>query len=117
VKDILFEAELVESFIQAVGIYPSGSLVELDDQSIAMIISHDKEKRLQAQVAVLVDGDGKALEKPVVIDLQKGVKKWTKTKRYSISKGVSSAGIPEGVLYQAHENLFKKQKSWLGLVG
>lgn len=116
VKDVLFEAELVESFIQAVGIYPAGSLVELDDHSVAMVVSHDKNKRLQAQVAVLMDSQHRPLEKPVLIDLEKGVKKWRKVEHFAISKGICSASVPESLLYQAHEGLFKQQKSWLGLV-
>lgn len=115
VKDVLFEKDIVDSFIQAIGIYPAGSLVELNDKSIAMVVSHERDKRLQAKVAVLIDGSKRPLAKPVMIDLEKGVKKWRKVEQFCISGGVTGASVPVQLLHQAHDMLFKQQKSWLGL--
>ncbi|MEH6608068.1 MAG: HD-GYP domain-containing protein [Halioglobus sp.] len=69
-RDKLFQAELVEAFIQAIGIYPAGTLVELSSGEIGVVVAEYRTRRLRPQVLLLLDSDKKELSKPVVVDLQ-----------------------------------------------
>ena len=67
----LFQTELVEQFIQAVGIYPTGSLVKLTNNSIGVIVEQPEKSRLRPRVAIIKDGLNNSLEKPQVVNLAK----------------------------------------------
>lgn len=68
-KDIDFQAELVEEFIQAVGTYPAGTLVELSTGEVAVVMAGDKNHRLRPRVLVLLDVQKRPLAEPRSIDL------------------------------------------------
>lgn len=70
-RNQLFSAKLVDEFIQAIGLYPAGSAVQLSDGSIGLVLSHNKEKRLKPEVLVITDSQGDKLEKPKFVDLSK----------------------------------------------
>ncbi len=67
----LFDSELVDNFIQAVGLYPAGTVVELTDGSVGLVLSHNREKRLRPEILLLRDRSRKLLEKPKVVDLSR----------------------------------------------
>lgn len=54
-RDRLFQAELVEQFIRASGIYPTGSLVELTDGSVGVVMRVNTLRRLRPVVMLLLD--------------------------------------------------------------
>jgi hypothetical protein len=68
-KDREFQAELVEEFIQAVGIYPAGSLVELSSGEVAVVIAEYRTRRLHPKVMVVLDAQKEPISTPRVIDL------------------------------------------------
>jgi len=68
-RDIDFQAELVEQFIQVVGIYPVGTVIELSDGKVGVIVAQNKVWRLRPQVMILLDTDKKPLDNFNVIDL------------------------------------------------
>ena len=70
-RNKLFSAKLVDEFIQAIGLYPSGSAVQLSDGSIGLVVSHNKQKRLKPEVLLVRDCQGETLEKPKFLDLSK----------------------------------------------
>lgn len=54
-RNRLFQAELVEQFIATSGIYPTGSLVELSNGSVGVVMSVLSLKRLRPRVMLLLD--------------------------------------------------------------
>jgi len=74
VRGNLFQKELIEEFIQAIGIYPTGSLVKLSDNSIGVVVEQPEKSRLRPQVAILKNSMNVLVEKPKVINLAKKVK-------------------------------------------
>ena len=68
-RDVDFQAELVEAFIQAVGIYPAGTLVELSSGEVAVVVAEYRARRLRPKVMVLLDAQKNKLEKSVMVDL------------------------------------------------
>lgn len=65
----LFQAELVEQFIQNCGIYPTGTLVELSNGQVAVITDVHSLKRLRPRVMLLLDADKLPLEQFRQLDL------------------------------------------------
>ena len=65
----LFQAELVEQFIQNCGIYPTGSLVELSNGQVAVVTDVHSLKRLRPRVMLLLDADKLPLQQFRVLDL------------------------------------------------
>ena len=53
-RDVLFDAALVEEFIQAIGLYPTGSVVTLNDERLAVVIGQNKA-RLKPKLLILED--------------------------------------------------------------
>lgn len=70
-RNIEFQEDLVENFIQAVGVYPTGSLVELSDGQRGIVVSHSPERRLWPKVMVMTDKEHQPLKSAHIIDLAK----------------------------------------------
>lgn len=56
-RDRLFQAELVEQFSQCIGVYPTGSLVELSSGEVAVVTEQNAARRLLPRVIVLTRPD------------------------------------------------------------
>jgi len=69
-RDEDFQAELVEAFIQAIGIYPAGTLVELSSGEVGVVVAEYRTRRLRPKVMLLLDADKRRLATAKVIDLQ-----------------------------------------------
>jgi HD-GYP domain-containing protein (c-di-GMP phosphodiesterase class II) len=67
--DKSFQAELVEQFIQAIGIFPAGTLVELSTDEIAVVLKEHRTSRLLPEVAIILDANRKKLDDFRIIDL------------------------------------------------
>jgi len=70
-RNKLFSAKLVDEFIQAIGLYPAGTVVQLSDGSTGLVLSHNKTKRLKPEVLLIKDNKDQMLEKPKFVDLSK----------------------------------------------
>ncbi len=56
-----FQPELIEAFIQSVGVYPAGTLVELSSGAVGIVIKENPGKRLRPQVLIILDSDKQQL--------------------------------------------------------
>lgn len=70
VRDEDFQAELVESFIQAIGIYPAGTLVELSTGEVGVVVAEYRTRRLRPKVMLLLDANKNKLPIARMVDLQ-----------------------------------------------
>jgi len=61
-RDIKFQAEIVEEFIQATGIYPVGTMVELNTGEIGVVIAENRARRLRPKLLMLMDAEKNQLE-------------------------------------------------------
>lgn len=59
-----FHEPLVEQFVQAVGVFPVGSLVELSNEEVAIVLSHNRARRLAPRVLILSGADKVQLDVP-----------------------------------------------------
>lgn len=65
----LFHQDMVEQFIQSVGAFPVGSMVELSTGEVAVIVTHNKLKRLKPKVLIITEPDKTPRKYPTTIDL------------------------------------------------
>lgn len=108
-RETKFNPQLVEEFIQAIGIYPAGTLVELSTRQTAMILEQNPERKLRPKVVLLLDEERNPYNKFKLIDLMK--KEYTRDGLpidIAYSLPIGSYGADPVDIYNT---LFKK--SWL----
>jgi len=66
-----FQEELVEQFIQMLGVYPTGTLVELTTGDVGVVISQNRVRRLRPKIMLLLDPHKKPYGIAPVVDLVK----------------------------------------------
>jgi putative nucleotidyltransferase with HDIG domain len=64
-----FDPELVEQFIQCVGIYPVGTLVQLTDGQVGLVTSVNPRYRLLPKVKLLLNSEKRPLRQKLTLDL------------------------------------------------
>jgi len=65
----LFSETLVEQFVQCIGIYPPGTIVELNSNEIGIVIQQHAVRRLQPQIMVVMDTQRIPYKAPIMLDL------------------------------------------------
>jgi HD-GYP domain-containing protein (c-di-GMP phosphodiesterase class II) len=65
-----FQPELVELFIQAVGVFPAGTLVELNSGEVGIVIAQNRFRRLRPEVMLILDAQKHFRADFSLIDLQ-----------------------------------------------
>jgi HD-GYP domain-containing protein (c-di-GMP phosphodiesterase class II) len=68
-RDKHFQQELVEQFMQCMGVYPTGSLVELSSGAVGAILSQNAEQRMKPEVLMLLDEKKRAYKKRRICNL------------------------------------------------
>ncbi len=64
-----YQDELIEQFIQTLGAYPVGTLVELSTGEVGIVIGQNQVRRLLPKVIVILDSDKKMIADPEIHDL------------------------------------------------
>jgi HD-GYP domain-containing protein (c-di-GMP phosphodiesterase class II) len=64
-----FPAQLVELFIQAVGVFPTGSLVELNTGEVGVVTGQNRFRRLRPEIMLILDAHKKLRDEFQTIDL------------------------------------------------
>ena len=70
-RNVQFDGPLVEQFVQCIGIFPVGSLVELNSGEVGIVIAQNLVRRLLPRVMVILDAKGAPLHPQVILDLAK----------------------------------------------
>ncbi|HHJ14412.1 MAG TPA: HD-GYP domain-containing protein [Gammaproteobacteria bacterium] len=68
-RGIDFQEELIEQFIQCLGIYPTGSLVELNNGEVGIVLAQNRSRRLRPRVLMVLDAAGRPFGFAPVRDL------------------------------------------------
>lgn len=68
-RNVDFQEELVEQFIQCLGVYPTGTLVELNTGQIGIVLSQNRVRRLRPKVMLVLNADKHAYDIAPTIDL------------------------------------------------
>jgi cyclic di-GMP phosphodiesterase len=70
-RGVSFDADLVEQFIRCIGIFPVGSLVQLNTAEIGVVIAQNVAKRLQPRVMVIRDAARNPMHPQKLLDLSR----------------------------------------------
>lgn len=73
-RGTFFDPYLVEQFIRCIGIFPIGSVVELNSGESGIVIAQNVEKRLQPRVMIVRDAAGNPLKPQKLVDLSRAPK-------------------------------------------
>ena len=92
-----FHPTLVESLIQCIGVYPIGSVVELNTGDVGVVLTLNRKQRLKPKIALVLQADNRPYSHTRIIDLvsdktRKGsiyeIANATEAKRYGIDPRV-----------------------------
>jgi len=64
-----FQPELVEQFLQCMGVYPTGSLVEMTNGSVAIVLEQNLTQRMRPKIMLILDEEKQHLMEYKTIDL------------------------------------------------
>jgi HD-GYP domain-containing protein (c-di-GMP phosphodiesterase class II) len=71
VRGLEFQEDLVVEFIRAIGLYPTGTLVELTTGQVGIVLEQNFERRLKPKVMLLLNEFKQPLKKRKLLDLAK----------------------------------------------
>jgi HD-GYP domain-containing protein (c-di-GMP phosphodiesterase class II) len=87
-RNELFDGELIELFIQSLGIYPIGSVVQLRSDEIGIVISTSAERRLSPTLLLVLDSNKVPYQPPTIINLSQYID--DESKKYEITNVVDA---------------------------
>jgi HD-GYP domain-containing protein (c-di-GMP phosphodiesterase class II) len=67
-RGTLFQPEVVERFMQLVGAFPTGSVIELNTGAVGVVLAQNQQ-RLRPRVALVLDQDKQRMQSPAVVDM------------------------------------------------
>ena len=70
-KDVLFQGSMVEHFVQAVGMFPTGAVVELNTGEVGVVVEQNTTRRLRPKVVLILDETKNKRSTLTVLDLSK----------------------------------------------
>jgi hypothetical protein len=85
-----FKEDLLEEFIRCLGIYPVGSIVELSNGEIGVVLTVNREHHLLPSLLLVLNHDKQAYDVPKLINLELQQRSGVKL---SISKILPSAAF------------------------
>ncbi|MEZ5504120.1 MAG: HD-GYP domain-containing protein [Halioglobus sp.] len=68
-KGTKFQEALVEQFVQAIGLFPTGTMVELNTGEVAIVVAQNATRRLKPELVIVMTADKVRLETPKIVDL------------------------------------------------
>src|SRR4029078_12192389 len=68
-RGIFLDANLIEQFIRCIGIFPVGSLVQLNTGEVGVVVAQNLTKRLLPRVMVIRDAQGHPMVPHKMLDL------------------------------------------------
>jgi HD-GYP domain-containing protein (c-di-GMP phosphodiesterase class II) len=68
-KGALFQEALVEQFVQAIGLFPTGTVVELNTGEVGIVVKQSQTRRLKPEVVIVLDEDKQKKDPLSIVDL------------------------------------------------
>lgn len=68
-RDVKFRDAIVDQFVQCVGLYPIGTLVELNSGEVAIVIEQNRVLREKPRLMILLSAEKRLLQRPAYVDL------------------------------------------------
>ena len=68
-KGTLFQEALVEQFVQSIGLFPTGTLVELNTSEVAIVVTQNETRRLKPELVIVLNASKERMENLKLVDL------------------------------------------------
>jgi putative nucleotidyltransferase with HDIG domain len=68
-SDVDFQREMVEQFIQAIGFFPTGTVVELSNGTVGIVMKQNSAFRLRPEIMLILDENKNTLDEFPIINL------------------------------------------------
>ncbi|MGE0623146.1 MAG: HD-GYP domain-containing protein [Pseudomonadales bacterium] len=68
-SDVLYQKEIVDHFIQAIGVFPVGAIVELNTGEVGVVVAQHGTRRLKPKIILLLDAEKRPRDNLVIVDL------------------------------------------------
>ncbi len=123
-RNVEFQEELVVEFIRAIGLYPTGTLVELSTGEVGVVVEQNFERRLKPRVMIVLDSVKNPLAKPVLFDLadderkkqeliDSGKKHLYEVEKIEIARDLEPGSYEIDIAKIRDDYLFKRERSSL----
>ena len=90
---VQFQKEMVEQFVQALGMFPTGSVVELNTGEIGIVVEQNRIRRLRPKVMLILDAEKQPLREHRTLDLRKCPSDQNDARSYWIVQGHESGAF------------------------
>jgi len=87
-RNLKFQDGVIEQFMHCVGIYPVGSLVELNSGEVAIIMAQNRVRRLRPTLMLLTDADKRLRDHFLPVDLMLADRCGLRESRLQIVRGL-----------------------------
>jgi HD-GYP domain-containing protein (c-di-GMP phosphodiesterase class II) len=82
-----FQTEVVGQFLRTIGMFPTGSIVELSDGTVGMVLEQNRVQSLRPKLMILLDTSHNMLGQPKILDMRKLPEKASSARAVWIVKG------------------------------
>lgn len=118
-----FQEELVVEFIRAIGLYPTGTLVELSSGEVGVVVEQNFERRLKPKIMLVLDSVKSPMD-PQLIDLAEddkrkqaqidsGKKTPAEVEKIEIARDLEPGSFDVDIAAIRDKYILKKEKSGL----
>ncbi len=90
---VKFQKEMVEQFVQALGMFPTGSVVELNTGEVGIVIEQNRIRRLRPKVMLVLDSGKRPLPECRMLDLRKCPSDQHEANAFWIVKGLENGAF------------------------
>ena len=100
-RDTAFQGELVEQFISCLGVFPTGSLVELSNGQVGVVMMQNPSRRLRPRIMLLTDAEKSLLPTFQPLDLMEQSEDLPTEEQVNVVSGlpVGAYGLDPAELY------------------
>ena len=84
----VYQPAMIEQFVQSIGFFPPGTLVQLNDKSVAVVVAQNRRHRLKPEIILVLDPEHSKRRDFPLIDLQMQVKSRYTNEELYIDRGL-----------------------------
>ena len=86
-RGIQFPAEVVEQFLSTIGMFPTGSVIQLSNGEIGVVLEQNPTRPLRPKVMLLLDKERQPFSRPRILNMQKMAESESTSSEIWIEKG------------------------------
>jgi len=89
-KNKAYDAELVDAFIRAIGVFPVGTVIETHSGEVGIVVSTNDVNKLNPSVIMVLNSKKKPFEKPHILNTAKIMAEDGEDFRFNIKRALNA---------------------------